>query len=294
MLVPMKDVLQDALKNNYAVAAPNVWNEWTTKAAIDTAEELNSPLILDYAYTPNVYTWMSYAQRWSEAANVPVAINLDHGATFGQAVNCIHAGFTSIMVDRSEASFEKNIADVSELAKIAHSCGVTVEAELGFVGQASNEDNENKMNYTDPSLAKKYVAATNVDCLAVSIGNAHGKYNKGKTPKIRFDILEKIQNEIDIPLVLHGGSGTGTEDFKRLATTTNICKVNLATVLIEYVQQHFVNDNVLVNGIIGLDEEGYHYYGSKLKEHMILFDSVGKAGLLTVNQDHLGKGDGIK
>lgn len=294
MLVPMSDLLQDALKNNYAVAAPNVWNEWTTKAAIDTAERLNSPLILDYAYTPNVYVWMSYAKQWSEAASVPIAINLDHGSSFEQAINCIHAGFTSIMVDRSEEILEKNISDVAELGRIAHVCGVTVEAELGFVGHASSADNENEMNYTDPSLAKKYVDSTNVDCLAVSIGNAHGKYNKGKVPKIRFDILESIQEKIDIPLVLHGGSGTSSEDFSNLATKTNICKVNLFTDLHDFVKEEFVKINILDGFLTEIDDKGYEFFSKKLEEHMILFNSVNKAKILNISKDYLVEGDGIK
>src|SRR5690554_7545660 len=111
MLVSMKKILEDAKEGKYAVAAPNVWNDWTTRAAIDAAEEMNSPLILDYGFNPNVYYWMDYAKLWAKEASVPVAINLDHGETYEQAIKCINSGFTSIMVDRSSRPFDENVSD---------------------------------------------------------------------------------------------------------------------------------------------------------------------------------------
>lgn len=277
MLVSMKKILEDAKEGKYAVAAPNVWNDWTTRAAIDAAEEMNSPLILDYGFNPNVYYWMDYAKLWAKEASVPVAINLDHGETYEQAIKCINSGFTSIMVDRSSRPFDENVSDVAELVKVAHAAGISVEAELGYVGQASEGDEENVSHYTDANLAKKYVDKTNVDCLAVSIGNAHGRYNKGKNPKIRYDIIEAIQEETDIPLVLHGGSGTSHEDFRKLSTETNITKVNLFTDLHDAVLENFTKNDLTKEMIPGWDMENYFVYKDTLKEYMELFNSKNQA-----------------
>jgi fructose-bisphosphate aldolase class II len=142
MLVEMKEIMQHADEGNYAVAAPNVNWELEARAVIEAAEMMNAPLILDVAYFlhPDPIFLGSYLTRLADESCVPIAINQDHGAKFAEAIACIRAGFTGIMVDRSQLSFEENAAQVKELVRIAHCVGVSVEAELGHVGYANNYD----------------------------------------------------------------------------------------------------------------------------------------------------------
>ena len=230
MLLPMKDLLVRASKENYGVAAPNVSTELDARAVIEAAEELHAPLILDVAYmaTKDIKFFGSYLTRLAEKSNVPIAINLDHGFLYEHAIDAIAAGFTSVMVDRSSESYEVNVRDVKEIVKVAHATGVSVEAELGHVGDGSHYEVDGVTALTDPSMAKKYIEETGVDCLAVAIGTAHGEY-KG-TPHIDFDRLVEIKKIVgpDYPLVLHGGSGSGDENLAK-ACRLGINKVNIFT-----------------------------------------------------------------
>ena len=278
MLVTMKELLEDAYQGGYAVCAANVWYDASTMAALDAAEEMDSPLILNYNYNPNVYRWMDYAKLWASKTRVPVAINHDHGATYEEAMNCIHAGFTSVMADRSSLPFEENIAQVAEIVKVAHACGVTVEGELGHVGSARTDDNNNQALYTDPDQAAEYVERTGVDCLAVAIGTAHGQYNKGITPKIDFERLAAIEEKVHIPLVLHGGSGSGDENLAKAAKTA-ICKINIFTDNHEASKQAIAKAWEEKPGIFlpFLDDIGYFAFKKSLKYYLELFGSAGKA-----------------
>ena len=143
----------------------------------------------------------------------------------------LRSGFLSIMVDRSSLPYEENVAEVcGNWLKIAHAVGVSVEAELGHVGSGEQYDADRNAGLTDPEQAKAYVEATGIDALAIAIGTAHGKYVG--TPYLDFELLEKIYNEVEIPLVLHGGSGSGDENLAR-ATRMGITKVNIGTDLFQ-------------------------------------------------------------
>ncbi len=226
MLVSMKEIVDHANANNYAVAAPNVNWELEARAVIEAAEAMDAPLILDVAFflCPDPIFLGSYLTRLAEESNVPIAINQDHGATFAEAIACIRAGFTGIMVDRSSLPLEENIAQVRELVRIAHSVGVSVEAELGHVGEAAKGDGFDRATFTKPGEAKRFADETGVDSLAVAIGTAHGLY-KG-TPVLDFDLLVELKRILGIPLVLHGGSGTGEENLRK-ACCMGINKVNV-------------------------------------------------------------------
>ena len=228
MLLPMKDLLIEAKKGGYAVPAPNAENELNVRAYLEVAEELRSPLIIGSVShaNPNMYDYGRIVTDLARQVTVPVAFNLDHGRTFEDAIMAIRAGFTSVMVDRSMLSYEDNVAQVKEVVRVAHAVGVSVEAELGHVGYGSNYEVDGVSNFTDPKLAKKFAEETQIDALAVAIGTAHGLY-KG-VPKLQFDLLEQIVKCVDIPLVLHGGSGTGDENLAR-ACQSGINKVNLST-----------------------------------------------------------------
>lgn len=232
MLVTMKEILDKANLEGYAVVAPNVMSEMDARACLEIAQEQNAPLILDVAMTQtaDIYFHGSYLTRLAELARVPVAINLDHGATFEDAIKAIRSGFTSIMVDRSSLPYEENIDQVKELVKIAHAVDVSVEAELGHVGSGCNYGTPGDDMFTDPEQALDYIQRTGVDCLAVAIGTAHGAY--AGVPHLDFDRLIAIKQRVGIPLVLHGGSGTGDENIAK-ACRLGVNKVNVCNELLK-------------------------------------------------------------
>ena len=249
MLYSMKPLLEHALKNNYAVMAPSIRNEDCARAAIEVAEEMNSPVILNV----NRHAWagmleekywkyqMEVLRQIAINASVPVAINLDHSPSYEECAHAIAAGFTSVMIDHSNLPLEENIALTKEVVRMAHAVGVSVEAELGHVGIGDiatmdgirdgiqKETMAAPSKLTVPEEMKRFVEETGVDCLAVSIGNQHGAYKNNEIPRIEFELLEKLHETCpDLPLVLHGGSGTGDENISK-ACKMAICKVNVGT-----------------------------------------------------------------
>lgn len=232
MLVTMKEILDRARIEGYGVTAPNVQSEDTVRAVIAVAEEMNAPMIIDVnAFIhPDLPWFLHMIRELAEASKMPIAINLDHGRSYEDIMLGIRSGFTSIMVDRSALSYEMNVEETKEVVKMCKPLGISVEAELGHVGQGQNYEIDGVNNLTEPSEAAAFIKETGVDCLAVAVGTAHGRY-KG-TPYIDFDRLEKIVEACgDTPLVLHGGSGTGDENLAK-AVRSGIQKVNLATELI--------------------------------------------------------------
>lgn len=245
MLASLKEILEKAKREGYAVMAPNVFNLETIDAAIEAAEEEKSPIILAYGeslekYT-NIYKFANIARDAAIRSSVPIAIHLDHSCNFESCIKAINAGFTSIMIDRSTKSYEENRDETKEIVKIAHAAEISVEAELGHVGLGINYIEESQTNFTDPYLASKFVQETQVDALAVSIGTAHGVY-KGK-PKIDFERLKKIKELVDVPLVLHGGSMTGDENLTKTCQM-GINKVNIGTELNIAAINSFMNPEI--------------------------------------------------
>ena len=147
-------------------------------------------------------------------ASVPVALHLDHGKSFEDVKACIEAGFTSIMVDASHLPFEENIAITKEVVDVCHKIGVSVEGELGTIGNTgtSVEGGVSEVIYTKPEDAEEFIEKTGIDTLAVAIGTAHGIYPKDIKPELKMDVLEDIKSRVDIPLVLHGGSANPDEE----------------------------------------------------------------------------------
>lgn len=276
MLVNMCEILQKSREGRYGVVAPNICNEDSARAAIEVAEENNAPIILDVIFNvnPDIAALARIVRKMAEKATVPVALNLDHGATFEQAMMAIRSGFSSIMVDRSSLPYEQNVAEVAELVRIAHAVGVSVEAELGHVGSGEQYDADRNAGLTDPKQAKAYVEATGIDALAIAIGTAHGKYVG--TPYLDFELLEKIYKEVDVPLVLHGGSGSGDENLAK-ATQMGITKVNIGTDLF----QAGIDNLVAHHKEIKRAHLGYQLladgYKKKLLHYMKLFNQCQKA-----------------
>jgi len=234
VLVSGKELFQAAKQGGYAVGAFNVNNMEIVQAILEAAEEEKSPVFLQASQGAIKYAGIEYivalARTAAEKAKVPVALNLDHGTSFTQVVQCIRHGFTAVMIDGSKYPFEENIAITQKVIEIAHPCGVSVEAELGKIGGTEDDItvSDAEAAFTDPQEAAEFVERTKVDALAIAIGTAHGVY-KGE-PKLDFARLEKIRNAVDIPLVLHGASGV-PEDAIRKAVPLGICKINIDTEL---------------------------------------------------------------
>ena len=276
MLYTMKELLDKASKDNYAVAAPNVSSELDARAALEVSEELNSPVILDIAVvsTPDLVFAGRYISELCRMARVPVALNLDHGSNFSHAILAIRGNFTSVMVDRSMLPYQENVKQVKEVVRIAHSVGISVEAELGHVGSGLDESPSDGM-LTDPLMAAKFIEETGVDCLAIAIGTAHGTYKKA--PKIDFDRLVKIKEACGkVPLVIHGSSGSGDENIKK-ACRLGINKVNIANELLQGACKRLLAADLSGNGayeIWNLAKEGYK---ETLRSRMELYGCIGKA-----------------
>ncbi len=236
MLVNMNDVLADARKNQYAVGLFNAVNLELARGIIQAAEAAGSPVIMGTAEVLFPYGPLEevsyYLLPMAKKAKVPVVIHLDHGLKKETCLKALELGFSSIMYDCSTDSYEENVAKVKEMADIAHSYGATIEGELGHVGDnegsaegiASLEDPTKY--YTDPRMAKDFVEKTGVDALAIAVGTAHGAYKL--PPKLDFDRIRTIAHTVDVPLVLHGGSGLTDWDFKK-AIQEGICKINIFT-----------------------------------------------------------------
>lgn len=277
MLVTMKEILDRANSHNYAVAAPNIWTEVDCRACIDAAEELNAPLIIDIAFAanPNMKRLGHIAVEMAKESSVPVAVNLDHGADLEQVLLAIQAGFTSVMIDRSSETLEKNIEDTKKIVELAHTLGISVEAELGHVGMANQYETDGSSNLTSPEIAKQFVEQTGVDCLAVAIGTAHGAYAKGVKPYLDFQRLKEIKQAVNIPLVLHGSSGTDLKDLKTVCHN-GINKVNIANDLCRAVSDAIQQANLEGNNAYFFYDFVYEAEKQKLKEMIQIYGSSGE------------------
>jgi len=236
----MSQLLNAAIAGGYAVPSFAVWNLETTKLVLSVAERMKAPIILMSApaefsvLPPEDLGPASYALM--KRFNVVAALHLDHGDSLDIVSDCLDAGYTSVMLDFSARPFEENAGALKKVVEMARPRGVTVEGEIGKVGRADDATREGvkESTLTEPADAVEFVRRTGVDTLAVSIGNAHGKYSK--LPKLDFDRLGKIYAATRIPLVLHGGSGTPPEDLRR-AISLGIAKVNVATDLVTPVRE---------------------------------------------------------
>lgn len=232
MLVSMNEILRSAKENGYGVGFFNAVNVEMARAVIETAEELRAPVIIGTAEVllpaMELKRVADYLIPLAKEASVPVCVHYDHGLTFERCMEAIQLGFTSVMYDCSTLSYEENVEKVAEMVKICHAVGVTVEGELGHVGDNEGAGKlENPSDYyTDPEVARDYVLRTGVDALAVAVGNAHGDYKF--LPQLDFERIEKIAGTTRLPLVLHGGSGLADRDFQT-AVQKGICKVNIFT-----------------------------------------------------------------
>ena len=232
MLVSSNEMLQKAWKEGYAIPSPDFVDSNSVRAYAQVAQEFNAPLILSFAEVHleqlSIEEAALLGKYYAEKTDAPVALHLDHGTKLETVEESIRCGFTSVMIDASSKTLEENIALTKEVCQLAHAHGVTVEAEIGHVGteESNNPHAMSESVYTAVDSAKKLVEATGVDSLAVSIGTVHCTY-KGE-PHISFERLAELNAALQIPLVLHGGSGSGDENLARCAQG-GIAKVNLYT-----------------------------------------------------------------
>jgi len=237
-LVTTKEMLKKAQKEKYAIGAFNANNLEIVQAIIETAEEERAPVILQasqgaikYAGLNNI---VSMVKVIAENTDIPVALHLDHGTDYFQNIQCLRAGFTSLMFDGSKLPFDENVKMTLKVVEMAHACNIPVEAELGQIGKMDDSDEPGvaiekvKETMAKPEEAAKFCELTNIDSLAAAVGTIHGC----RTPFAKLDIprIEKIRELTGISLVLHGASGVNDEEVKK-GIAAGICKINIDTLI---------------------------------------------------------------
>lgn len=279
-LVPMKTLLQKAETGNYGVGAFSVANMEMVLGAMKAAEECNSPLILQVAqvrlpYSP-LFEIAPLMIAAAKEAKVPVAVHFDHGQDIECIEQALKLGFTSVMIDASAKPIEENIRMTGAVKKMADCYGATVEAEVGQLGLTEDGLGHEEAIYSDPNEVKQLYDATKVDAIALSIGNAHGVYKK--EPKLDFNVLRRTKELVDVPLVLHGGSGISDEDFRN-CIKNGVRKINVATATFlaveqavsEYAAQKSSPDYFALSRAMMLGAY------ENIKRHILVFGSDGKA-----------------
>ena len=232
MLMNMKDLLAVANKHNFAVPAFNVSSNMILKGVMHTCEEMQAPVIIAIHPDELEFVEDSFVKAVIDEANkttLPVCIHMDH-ANYDQILRALRDGFTSVMIDASHLPFEENIAITKKVIEIAHKMNVSVEAELGTIGTADDygEAGSKEIIYTEVADAVRFVQETGVDCLAIAIGTAHGLYPKDKTLELKLDRLKEIKAAVDIPLVLHGGSGNPDKEIGE-SVKLGVNKINISS-----------------------------------------------------------------
>ncbi|MFM1653017.1 ketose-bisphosphate aldolase [Brevibacillus sp. B_LB10_24] len=238
MLVTLRELLTKADAGNYAVGAFNSPTLESARAAIEAAEELGAPVILSHAEVHNEIVPLEVMGpilvEFAKRASVPVAVHLDHGSHLDIVKQAIDIGFSSVMIDASHMDYEDNVRTVKEVVAYAHQRGVSVEAELGVLTSSGIGGEETKGGheispsepedyYTDPALAKDFVEQTGIDALAASFGTVHGIYVT--EPNLDFERLAAIYENIQRPVVMHGGSGLSREEYVQ-AIRRGVRKIN--------------------------------------------------------------------
>lgn len=279
-LVNMKDLLAAAQKGNYAVGSFSIANMEMVLGVIKAAEEAKSPIILQIAEVRLNYSPLALIGPLmiaaAKKATVPVAVHLDHGTSLECIKEALALGFTSVMFDGSHLPFEENVAMTKKVIELAKPYGAAVEAEIGCVGGSEDGSVDIAMRCTSPMQAKEFYEKTAVDALAIAIGNAHGNYKEA--PCLRFDILEDVKNAVDVPLVLHGGTGINPEDFIK-CHQTGIKKINIATATFDSVEKSVrkVYNEKAVKGYYDIHQAEIDGAYLNAKKHIEIFYSAGKA-----------------
>ncbi|WP_312503200.1 class II fructose-bisphosphate aldolase [Lacrimispora sp.] len=260
MLITMKAILELADAKNIAIGAFNITSLEGIQAVLEASEELNQPVILQFAPVHEAIIPLSVIGpimlMMAENAAVPVAVHLDHGDDLSILKKALDMGFTSVMYDGSALSFEENAANTRIAVQMAEAYGASVEAEIGAMGRQEfssiGEGEEGEATegcYTDPEQAERFVMTTGIDALACSFGTVHGLYLT--EPKLDFDRISQIRTRIGLPIVMHGGSGVSDQDFKK-CIENGVRKINYYTYLAKAGGMHVKEK--------AMEAEGYVYY----------------------------------
>lgn len=279
-LVNMKGMLEKARREHYAIGAFNIFNVESMEALVEIAEEKRSPVIIAYYEGLNKYfnikTFSVAGKSIAESATVPVVLHLDHSQSYEYCITALRHGFTSVMIDASVYPLDENIFITKKVVGACKHLGITVEAEIGHVGSGSKYGAENDDSYkTIPDEVEKFIQKTDVDALAVSIGNAHGQYRS--EPKIDHERMIQLNKISSVPLVLHGGSGIPDSDFKQLIKE-GICKINIGTEFMagafEAIKKSIEIGKKSILDLVLASKEGVKEVATK---RMYVFNSMGKA-----------------
>lgn len=280
MLVNMKELLKDAQDGNYAVGSFSVANMEMVLGVLKAARALSAPVILQIAEVRLKQSPLEIIGPLmvaaAENADTPVAVHFDHGKTEEKIKQALDLGFTSVMFDGSHLPLDENIATTKRIIDIAGKYNASVEAEIGCVGGSEDGSEDIAINCTKPQDAVRFEAETGVDALAIAIGNAHGNYKD--VPKLRFDILQKVNEMTNTPLVLHGGTGISPDDFVK-CSKNGIKKINIATATFDCVEQSVrqAYEQDAINGYYDLHLAEIEGAYQNAKKHIMIFGSNNKA-----------------
>lgn len=273
MLVTLKESLAYATKHQFGIGAFSVASIEMIQGAVRAAEDLKAPIILQIAEVRLKQSPLHLIGPAMIAAakqsSVPIVVHLDHGLTKETILQALELGFTSVMYDGSHEKLEVNISNSKKIQRLATQYHASFEAEVGQVGGSEDGSEEIEMLSTSVQDAARFVEEVPVDALAVAYGNAHGVY-KGK-PKLQFDRLDEIQKKVNVPLVLHGGSGISKEDFQK-SIQLGVRKINVATSTFQSVQQS-VNQNVPFNDYYALHNQLIQGAYDNVSRHIRMFNS---------------------
>lgn len=285
MLYTMKDLLKVAKENKFAVPAFNICSYDMLKAIMEEVEAQNAPVILEIHPDEIAYLndeFVAAVKDYAHNSKVPVVIHMDHGGTVNDVMRAIRNGYTSVMIDASVQAYEDNLEITKKVVELAHAVNVSVEAELGTIGNnGSAEGGSANIIYTDPDQAEDFVEKTGIDTLAVAIGTAHGLYPKNLTPKLNIELLKELNQRIDLPFVLHGGSGNPDSEVSE-AVKYGVAKVNLSSDL-KSVFFDALREILSENPAMYEPNEVYPMANEKVKEvvrHKLnVLNTIGKAEL---------------
>ena len=228
-LATLADVLQPALKNQYAVAGVVTRGWEDMRAYVAAAEMVGCAVMLQAGPSCRAHIPVGILGKMfrhlADGASVPVVAHLDHGYTYDECREALDSGFTSLMYDGSRAELAQNIDETARIVEMAHAAGISCEGEIGFVGYSGGENSAG----TDPAEATEFARQTGVDAMAISVGNVH--LQQDKEGGLDKDRIAAIQAVTEVPLVIHGGSGVPVAQRTALATGTSICKFNIGTEL---------------------------------------------------------------
>lgn len=285
MLISMTDILKPTREHRFAIGAFNVADSCFIRAVVEEAEATNTPAIISIHPSELEFVtdeFFAYVRERTLRSPVPFVIHLDHGASIAHVLRAIQCGFTSVMIDGSLLPYEENVALTTEVVKLAHAVGVSVEGELGTIGDTGTtiEGGVSKVIYTDPEQAEDFVNRTGVDTLAVAIGTAHGIYPKDLKPELQMHILRDISQRVSIPLVLHGGSANPDAEIAE-AVTLGVGKINISS---DMKFAYFQKAREILSREIWWDPNAIYPEPIKaakevIRYKMALFGSTGKASL---------------